>query len=118
MDINELRIAFTSGIPVEYKAHCQKRMLERNISRKDISECILHGEIIEAYPLDADNNHEASFPSCLILGIKNCEDGALHVVVGFNGRRIIIISAYHPDAEHWEADFKTRKSSGDMSRVN
>ena len=84
-------------------------MLERNISRKDISECILHGEIIEDYPLDADNNHEASFPSCLILGIKNCEDGALHVVVGFNGRRIIIISAYHPDAEHWEADFKTRK---------
>ena len=51
MDINELRNAFMSGTPVEYKAHCQKRMLERNISRKDIADCIMNGEIIEDYPL-------------------------------------------------------------------
>ena len=109
MDIKELKDAFKAGFPVEYKAHCQKRMLERNISRKDISNCILHGEIIEDYPLDEGNTLEASFPSCLILGLEFQTDGAIHVVVGFNGRKIIIISAYHPDNEHWEADHKTRK---------
>lgn len=31
MVIEEIRDAFTSGIPVEYKAHCLERMLERDI---------------------------------------------------------------------------------------
>lgn len=109
MDINELRIAFTSGTPVEYKAHCQKRMLERNISRKDIADCIMNGEIIEDYPLADNAAFEASFPSCLILWVDIQKDEALHVVVGYNGRRIIIISAYHPDKERWENDYRTRK---------
>lgn len=30
-------------------------MAEREITRKDISNCIMHGEIIEDYPLDQDN---------------------------------------------------------------
>ena len=109
IDIKDLRNAFISGIPVEYKAHCQKRMLERNISRKDIADCIMNGEIIEDYPLEDNNASETSFPSCLILWVDIKKDGVLHVVVGYNGRRIIIISAYHPDNEHWENDFKTRK---------
>ena len=111
MDIKELRDAFTSGIPVEYKAHCQKRMLERNISRKDVSNCIMYGEIIEDYPLDDGNTHEASFRSCLILWVNIQKDSPIHVVVGFNGRKIIIISTYHPDLEHWEDDYKTRKET-------
>ena len=109
MDINEIRKAFTSGKPVEYKAHCQKRMLERNISRKDIADCIMNGEIIEDYPLEDTDSFETSFPSCLILWVNIQENGAIHVVVGFNGRKIIIISAYRPDKLHWESDYKTRK---------
>ena len=111
MDIMELRNAFTSGVPVEYKAHCLKRMLERDISKKDIADCILCGEIIEDYPLDENNAHEASYPSCLILRMLVHTHDAIHVVVGFNGRRIIIISAYYPDLEHWESDYKTRKEN-------
>ena len=109
MIIEELRAAFASGIPVEYKAHCLKRMLERNISRKDIADCIMNGEIIEDYPLKDDNTSEASFPASLILWADTQNDSVLHVVVGFNGRKIIIISTYHPDNEHWENDYKTRK---------
>ena len=52
MTIEELRSAVTAGIPIEYKAHCLKRMLERNISRHDIINCIMYGEIIEDYPLE------------------------------------------------------------------
>ncbi len=109
MQIEELREAFSSGIPVEYKVHCQKRMLERNISRSDIANAIMNGEIIEDYPLEAGNVAAASFPSCLILGIGSTKADAIHVVVGYNGKKIIIISAYRPDEEHWEPDFKTRK---------
>ena len=109
MVIDELRTAFVSGIPVEYKMHCQKRMLERNISRKDIANCIMHGEIIEDYPLNDNNLSDASFPACLILWVDIEKNGAIHVVVGYNGRKIIIISAYRPDKEHWEANYKTRK---------
>lgn len=109
MDLVLLRNAFVSGVPVEYKAHCLKRMLERDISRNDISDCILHGEIIEDYPLSDDNTSETSFPSCLMLRIGVLENDVIHVVVGFNGERIIIISVYRPDAEHWESDFKTRR---------
>lgn len=108
MDINQLRAAFTSGCPVEYKVHCQKRMMERNISREDVAYCIMNGEIIEDYPLD-DIAGEASFPSCLILCVSDRENSILHLVVGFNGRKMIFISAYRPDNEHWEDDYKTRK---------
>lgn len=108
MEIKELRNALKAGVPVEYTTHCQNRMLERDISRKNVTDCILYGEIIEDYPLDANNVNELSFPSCLVLWI-DVKDGAIHVVVGFNGRKIIFISTYHPDKEHWEDDYKTRK---------
>lgn len=110
MDINEIRNALTSGVPIEYKAHCQKRMLERGISRNEIINCILHGEIIEDYPLDENNTSESSFPSCLILWIDITEDNVLHVVIGYNGRKIIIISAYHPQKELWSDDYKKRRT--------
>ena len=47
MRIEELRTALDNGFPVEYSLHCQKRMLERGISRDDIKHCIYNGEIIE-----------------------------------------------------------------------
>lgn len=109
MNIEELRAAFLNGVPVEYKLHCQKRMLERNISRDDIAKCVLYGEIIEYYPLDESNTSDKSSPSCLILHVNLDNGDALHVVVGYNGKKIIFITAYHPDKEHWEDDYKTRK---------
>lgn len=109
MQIEELRKALQQGIVVEYKAHCQKRMLERGITRGDILECIQKGEIIEEYPLNDENKSEKSFPACLVLGIEINANKMLHVVVGYNTRKMIIISAYRPDDEHFEKDGKTRK---------
>ncbi len=109
MDVNELRMALDNGVPVEYSAHCQKRMLERGISRRDIKHCIYNGEIIEIIVLADDNKSEKSLPSCLILDYRVVDNKAIHVLVGFNGKRILIISACYPDAEHWVADNKTRR---------
>ncbi len=109
MNIEQIRNAFVSGASIEYRAHCLKRMMERDISRKDVENCIMKGEIIEDYPLDEFNTSLDSYPSCLILGITVIEQDALHVVIGYREMTIIIITAYKPSAEHWMPDNKTRR---------
>ena len=109
MNIEALKDALDSGIPVEYSLHCQQRMLERGISRADIVNCIYNGEIIEENPLADNNVSEKSLPSCLILDYRVVDNRAIHVLVGYNGRRMLIISACFPDREHWLEDNKTRR---------
>lgn len=109
MDIIEIRKALDVGVPIEYSAHCQKRMLERGISRGDIKHCIYYGEIIESYPLADGNICEDSLPSYLILDYRVVDNNAIHVVVGFDGKRMLIISACYPDNERWLSDNKTRR---------
>ena len=61
------------------------------------------GEIIENYP-DAK-----PYPSGLFLGW--IEGEPLHVVAAFDSltRWCFIITAYKPDLEHFESDYKTRR---------
>ena len=82
--------------------HSRKRMAERGIALADVRNAVENGEIIEQYPDDFP------FPSCLIFG-KAKDSKALHVVASVNEDMIYLITAYHPDAESWEADMKTRK---------
>ncbi|MBE5905438.1 MAG: DUF4258 domain-containing protein [Lachnospiraceae bacterium] len=109
MNLQLLREFFAQNRSVEYTKHCLTRMMERDITRADIRKVIMQGEIIEDYPLDENNTSEKSFPSCLIMGYRDCDNRVIHVVVGFNGSRIIVISAYYPDSEHWLYDYKTRR---------
>lgn len=109
MNISELRNALNCDIPIEYSIHCQKRMLERGISRNDIRHCIYYGEIIEINLLAEDNKSEKSLPSCLILDYRAEDNQAVHVLIGFNGKRMLIISACYPDSNHWLPDNKTRR---------
>ena len=109
MNIEQIRNAFVSGASVEYRAHCLKRMMERDISRKDVENCIMKGEIIEDYHLDEFNLSTESYPSCLILGVTVIEQKALHVVIGYKESTIIIITAYKPDTKHWMPDNRTRR---------
>ena len=108
MKIDELKNAIQMGMTVEFSAHCQKRMLERNITREDIIHCIDSGEIIENYPLN-DECSDNSLPSCLILGYRITDDKAIHIVVGFNNIRLLIISACYPDIEKWSSDYRKRR---------
>jgi hypothetical protein len=75
----------------------------RKIEAQDIEEAIYKGRIIEPYPDDPRG------ASCLILGLTN-KGRPLHIVCGrLENDEILIITAYEPDAEEWEADWKTRK---------
>jgi hypothetical protein len=84
--------------------HVSKRCEKRSISGKDIINAILNGEIIENYPEDYP------FPSALVLGYS-MENKELHVVAGVGDNTLWIITAYFPDNDKWESDYKTRKAA-------
>ena len=69
-------------------------MMEREISRRDVRECIKNEEIIEDYPTDYP------YPSCLIYGkIRNMKV-VLHVVPSVNDEdSLVIITAYFPKSK-------------------
>lgn len=87
---------------IKWSQHGLERIQERDISRADVKNCIMHGEIIEDYPDDYPH------PSCLIFGCA-VNNKIIHVVVGCDGDYIYIITAYVPNIEKFEDDLKTRK---------
>ncbi len=82
--------------------HARIRLYERNISIDDIVNGINTGEIIKQYPDDK------LLPSCLILG-SSVKSEYIHIVVSCDTDFIYLITAYFPNPEIWEDDFKTRK---------
>lgn len=89
---------------IEITLHAAKRLAQRGILIDDILSCIKTGEIIEQYPDDYP------YSSCLILG-KSSTNLILHVVVGSDLATLWIVTAYYPNSEKWESDFKTRKGN-------
>lgn len=82
--------------------HARIRLHERNISINDIVNGINTGEIIKQYEDDKP------LPSCLVLGFS-VRSEYIHIVASCNEDFIYLITAYFPDSEMWETDFKTRK---------
>ncbi len=82
--------------------HARIRLYERRISIDDIVNGINTGEIIKQYPDDKP------LPSCLILGFS-VKSEYIHIVVSCDKDFIYLITAYFPDPDMWENDFKTRK---------
>ena len=86
-----------------FRVHALLRMFERRISINDVNAVVGRGETIEDYPDDKP------YPSRLLLGWRGARP--LHVVVADNlsENELIVITAYEPDPELWEADFRRRK---------
>lgn len=101
IDITQLR-ALNKVEQIAITEHARRRLIERGISVGDIIRCIETGEVIKQYEDDKP------FPSCLILG-ADIDGEYIHVVVSHDSEWIYLITAYHPDTEVWEPDFKTRK---------
>ena len=91
-----------SAKKIIWKEHATIRLVERGISRKDVLECIISGDIIEEYVSDKP------FPSCLILGFLS-NNKPIHVVCSTDNEYLYIITAYVPTLYKWNEDFKTRK---------
>ena len=93
---------FCASGKIKWYQHALVRMEERDISRADVINCILTGEIIEDYPDDFPN------PSCLVFG-NSVNGRIIHVVASTDESSIGIISTYFPSTEKFETDLKTRK---------
>lgn len=87
---------------VHWHQHALARFLERGISRAEIVSAIMSGDAIEIYPSDRP------YASFLILGVGF---EPVHVVAAVDPIASIchVITAYRPDLEHFEVDFKTRR---------
>lgn len=101
IDIVDLRRYYESD-NVLISEHAAIRFRQRGLKVKDIRCAVNNGEIIEQYPEDFP------FPSCLILG-KTTDEKFIHVVMSDEGKMSRIITAYYPDPEKWDSQFKVRK---------
>jgi len=100
-DIESIQALYSGGV-VELTQHFHNRIKERGIKYADIRVAVESGEIIEQCQDDFPN------PSVLILG--QARDGKpLHVAVGVDDDRLWLITAYYPNLDIWEMDYRTRK---------
>ncbi len=76
---------------------------DRMIRTKDIRHAIENGEVIEDYPEDMRGH------SCLILDIIS--DRPIHVVCSPKEDYLAIITAYVPNEQDWENNYKKRKKT-------
>lgn len=92
------------GYSIVYQRHAVERMALRAIREEDIEHVLHTGESIEVYA------HDTPYPSELLLGWSGTRP--LHVVVATDmiNRRRIIITAYQPDPNQWDATFRGRRS--------
>src|SRR3990167_3370112 len=101
LDIEILRASTAQG-RIHWHQHALERFLERGISRAEVIGAIMNGEIIEVYRMDRP------YPSCLILHV---EPEPVHVVAAADpaARICHVITAYRPDPEYFDHDFRTRR---------
>ncbi len=88
---------------IVWRKHTLERMLLRNIRREQILGAMKDGEIIQVY------DYDRPFPSVLLLGFSDSRP--IHVVAAFDETLgiIYVITAYEPDLDIFESDFKTKK---------
>ncbi len=101
IEIKDLKKHFDSDT-VLVSEHASMRFRQRGVKIRDVRCAVSNGDIIEQYPDDHP------FPSCLILGKTN-DDRYLHIVMSDEGTSSRIITAYYPDPEIWDNDFKQRR---------
>ena len=99
MEITIIRQLCAIGA-LRWTDHAIERTLKRGISREDVKYIVMNGEIIEDYPEDYP------YPSCLIFG-KMHNGNPFHVVCGIGKGELWIITAYSPNLNKWNNNFKT-----------
>lgn len=87
---------------IELTQHAAIRVLQRNISQKEIEEAGTGASVIEDYPEDK------YYPSYLVLGFTE-DMRPLHIQVSrMPSEKVRIITIYEPDENDW-IDFSKRR---------
>lgn len=89
---------------IVYLPHAVRQMSrpDRMILVAEVRNVVERGELVEDYPEDVRGH------SCLILGYKP-DKAPIHVVCSPKDDYLAIITAYIPNTDEWEYDFKRRK---------
>lgn len=95
MNIKIIREKVKNG-EYDLSEHAHKERQAEQITTEEIEKTLLKGAIIEKYPKDSRGE------SCLVASKK------LHVVCGFRGGRLLIVTNYRPQPPIW-IDWKTRE---------
>lgn len=103
VNIETIKELYSKG-SIQWTNHALIRIIQRNISQKDIKKVLADGEIIEQY----DNDYP--YPSCIVMGPKS-GDAKLHVLCGIGDEKLWIITAYKPDREIWDGSLKQRRDT-------
>jgi hypothetical protein len=103
MDILQ-RVRKAERKKILYLPHAIKQMSrpDRMISFQEVRKVVETGEMIEDYPEDPRGD------SCLLLGFGE-GNRAIHVVCAPKEEYLAIITAYLPDPDQWDSEFKTRE---------
>jgi hypothetical protein len=97
-----VRVAASSKLLFLPHAIRQMARPDRTRTVDDVRNCIFFGEVIEDYPEDVRGR------SCLMLGSAE-PDRPIHVVCAPKVGYLSIITAYQPDLNEWNTDWKTRR---------
>ena len=100
-DVDSLRDAVAKR-RIHWNLHALERILERDISRVEVIEAMMEGEIIEVYAADRP------YPSCQIMRLGT---QPLHVVAAVDAEANLchVITAYRPGLDRFEPDFRRRR---------
>ena len=90
---------------VKWSRHALNEIAVESFTVSDVESALQRAEVIEEYP-----PQHRYLPDCLILAFVT-GDLPSHVVIGLNELHdyILIVTVYHPNAEEWEHDWRTRK---------
>lgn len=83
----------------DLSVHAHLERQDEQITVEEIEKTLLNGGIIEKYPDDPRGE------SCLVAGEVSGQ--LLHVVCGFRGDKLLIVTVYRPKLPVW-IDLKTR----------
>ncbi len=89
--IEKIRNSFVQR-NIQWRKHALEHMLERDISRADVFNCVSKGQVVKTY---TDTN---PYPAFLLAG-KDVKGQILHTVIGFDetNEKSFIITVYYPD---------------------
>ena len=90
--LKDIQSNVTSGDYI-FSDHAVKRMIKRDILRREVEYALYQGEVIEEYPDDKYS------PSCLVYG-KTEAGRILHIQVSLPPT-VVVITVYEPDPEEW-----------------
>jgi hypothetical protein len=101
--LNDIIEGGLSEYAIVYRVHASRRMFERDIFEDDVEFILNRGSIVERY------DEDYPLPSLLLNG-RASSGKQLHVVVAINAleKKLIIITAYEPDALKWTDGFSRR----------